>query len=75
LGSPSAPVAADGLEVFFTAFAPSVVLAGAFVAVAGAFEAVDAGLGAIDGRTGGYGCDKGWEEGSWARGYLIYDDT
>ena len=43
----SSPEAA-GFEVFFAAFDPSVVLAGALDAVeAGAFPAVDAGLGAI----------------------------
>ena len=43
----SSPEAA-GLEVFFAAFAPSVVLAGALDAVeAGALPAVEAGLGAI----------------------------
>ena len=43
--SPSAPV----LAVFFVAFEPSVVFAGALDAVeAGALPAVEAGLGAID---------------------------
>lgn len=46
----SPPLEAAGLEVFFAAFAPSVVFAGALEAVeAGALPAVEAGLGAIVG--------------------------
>ena len=50
--SPVAPVAVAGLEVFFEAFEPDVVFAGALDAVgaeeAGALEAVELGLGAIE---------------------------